>query len=1010
MKSIRRRNKWDLGGDRELFFSPRHIRLASHYNGDSSNKRWKRQVDEEDNNEQENDGYELSEREKVWKEQMERMRKRIEIDPYEAIFGRRIQPFWAHLMPQWGPEEHRDVKDKPKTDNSTPEKPQTTSYAYSSSTSWDSWTNKVKKSEWDSISGEKKDTEYDPISNRMVAVVKKESVAQPEVPTAASAVSNQAGGSSNASEVKAVDTTPQELRKAIPIPQFADPAQITIDDLTASSIRASMGKPKSSDHHQIAALLNEGKTKKTASSNWDHAEQYYMLEQELQRLQAKKDNLVNEERRSFHFGDLARRYEQIETKIKDTMDKLEAINNEQIQAAVQEQPSSKSTLTTALQRGATAPKKVVDAPLRSAVDRMQSKTVLEIDDSAAHESTEATSAVPKAWADQANLLQSDRVKRTTSKTPFPDPVPEWVHKMADRQEAAAKDTAAHERAAKLSKADAVLQSEVNRQKSLMHSREERHPDESRRVQKDAITNTEADKLRAELRTEYDAKISDIQTKAKAKVAALKQELDLAYQQSSRHADEFRNQIQKASQRGEDAKALEAKYKGKLAAMKENLDLAYKQSSKHADEFRRQLQQLTDQLKRVNAAGGSLSTMSSIDQVPAPQSKDEEKQREHALLKEIRGIYEQAYSAIGKEIKTQPTMKDALAGFDKMTGYEIKNDNIIEDPDHATFQAQENDNAYAFKADNLETELKEKDPRVVDEETGVYQFRNDNLETELKGKAPQVVDKDIIDYTFHKDNLETELKGKNLPVIDEETGAYEFRKDNLEAELAAKTQTGSETAFHRESKSYAFEDDGLEAELKRKSSSSVAKLSQRLAAELSDVSKLVNEVKHGRPISSKVDEGQAAPATGNYASPTGFVNFDPLFPKENAKPETANEPIDYDEIDIRHYPRVKREESVFTGTRRVRPSRRDARKEHRHERRFRARRVTRYLLVGGALVLSGAYIQGMQMEKTEMKRIGHREAWEKMAQEYSRSGERGIVEAIKEIKDVDSKWSSGLFWK
>ena len=36
---------------------------------------------------------------------MEAMRKRIEKDPYEAIFGKRFEPFWSPLVPSWMREE-----------------------------------------------------------------------------------------------------------------------------------------------------------------------------------------------------------------------------------------------------------------------------------------------------------------------------------------------------------------------------------------------------------------------------------------------------------------------------------------------------------------------------------------------------------------------------------------------------------------------------------------------------------------------------------------------------------------------------------------------------------------------------------------------------------------------------------------------------------------------------------------------------------------------------------------
>ncbi|KAK5018500.1 hypothetical protein LTR39_000947, partial [Cryomyces antarcticus] len=48
--------------------------------------------------------HELSSREVRWKRMEEEMRKRIEENPYEAIFGKRFEQFWEPLMPAWAKE------------------------------------------------------------------------------------------------------------------------------------------------------------------------------------------------------------------------------------------------------------------------------------------------------------------------------------------------------------------------------------------------------------------------------------------------------------------------------------------------------------------------------------------------------------------------------------------------------------------------------------------------------------------------------------------------------------------------------------------------------------------------------------------------------------------------------------------------------------------------------------------------------------------------------------------
>ncbi|KAK4893651.1 hypothetical protein LTR27_008120 [Elasticomyces elasticus] len=237
LEKLKRRGRfeWDLNA--RPFFTPRHmhIREASHFNG-SGRGRWptyrpdgSREDGTVEVGKPGEEGHELSQREKEWKERMEAMRKQIERDPYQAVFGRRFEPFWSPLVPGWMREEmgwpkkqqegssgtktaweeqrerNRAMVDairkqqvtgvsmksadtvvakaaapkpapkptvEPKVVDVTP-KPTSQAPAYSasySSTSWDSWTQKTKRTEWDSNTGQLQRFEYDPVSNRMVAI------------------------------------------------------------------------------------------------------------------------------------------------------------------------------------------------------------------------------------------------------------------------------------------------------------------------------------------------------------------------------------------------------------------------------------------------------------------------------------------------------------------------------------------------------------------------------------------------------------------------------------------------------------------------------------------------------------------------------------------------------------------------------------------------------------------------------------------------------------------------
>jgi hypothetical protein len=200
LKTIRRRQQFEWDSEARPFIGPKYVRYASHWNG-TNKSRWARCGENEEKQGKRDTnakGIEPSDREKAWKKQMDALRKRIEVDPYEAVFGKRFEPFWTPLVPQWMKEEMGLSKKEPekstepidgnapreKSTTFTPseKKPispsnataeqktgkQTPPYTYTSSTSWDSQSNKTKRSEWDSASRKTTNYEYDPVSNRMI--------------------------------------------------------------------------------------------------------------------------------------------------------------------------------------------------------------------------------------------------------------------------------------------------------------------------------------------------------------------------------------------------------------------------------------------------------------------------------------------------------------------------------------------------------------------------------------------------------------------------------------------------------------------------------------------------------------------------------------------------------------------------------------------------------------------------------------------------------------------------
>lgn len=106
-------------------------------------------------------------------------------------------------------------------------------------------------------------------------------------------------------------------------------------------------------------------------------------------------------------------------------------------------------------------------------------------------------------------------------------------------------------------------------------------------------------------------------------------------------------------------------------------------------------------------------------------------------------------------------------------------------------------------------------------------------------------------------------------------------------------------------------------------------------------------------------------TGNFASPTGFVNFDmptaaPPPPKDQHTPAEYSEP-DYEEgVDWRHYPRVRRQEAVFSGARRYRYARHEKGSwKEKRGRRWRKRII--FALSVGAWSAGTVYLLGVGAE-------------------------------------------------
>lgn len=953
LEKLKRRGRFDWDVSQSPFFTPKHIRgYASHWNGGgrADGPPWQRSLydkfgnklpkqstrngqDEQGGVDVGREGYELSQREKEWKDRMEIMRKRIQRDPYEAVFGKRFEPFWSPLVPSWMREEMglresstweeerkkrvvgaltaADVDEaremsavtattsddatakqtaaeskplelkkaaapEPKPDSSNDAR---SAYASYTSTSWDSRTNKTKTTSWDSASGQTKRFEYDPISNRMVQVggtkpAESTNNKQLSSGTAAAAIDAPATESNSEkrwSEIKSLNNTPPLHAKAASIPvktwspvaaprlqQSAQKAATLKDDVTlpidsptrsqtshnskpnptkpailstlpasdldflsAEHVRASMGKvkagpiaPKATTAAEKAALERDFDAKITES---DSVTEEILLERELAKFTIPTQS---------------------------DLDRYTALSE-------RTEPAAK---------------------LQPAVERLQSKELPELDDSAAHESTEPLpprqhegGTVPKNWAKQAELLQSQRVKRTAGAKPkVTFPKMRWIDEMEKLKAAyeASKDggpfAAEQAATAKLQKANALLEAEVKEQKARMQAHEN-----SAKAAKQAsgalhvgassaaVTSLPAEQTTSPgtPRNTHEAK------KARAKNVTLL-EAKLAQQKVLL----------------QDHQAEEGKYAHKLRSLREELDTAYKQSAVHSEKYVERIRFLEAQLaKAPGKAGsdaGSTSTSAAAktsESLPgegdmcvnvakyahadsgkwykqpattstsaAEAQKAEKVARDRALVREVREIYENAYGTIEASHRQPVFSQDSSPG--SLPG-SLPAATTTAEAQKAVQKAAQVARDRALVAEVRE--IYENAYGAIEASHRQPVFSRDSSSGGLPGSLPATtVLKDVKlgealaehdekqSYGFRKDGLEAELTAK-VEVAKEESD--DFRADGLEAELAAKAQVSKAKWMMQADGSAAevkaqadwmeqlgaFEQDGLEAELAAK---------------------------------------------------------------------------------------------------------------------------------------------------------------------------------------------------
>lgn len=804
---------------------------------------------------------------------MEAMRNRIESDPYEAVFGKRFESFWARLARKLSGEgsekpsttqtdkpsgihraferriaqlqqQHDEARKfmKHERDDDASKQPQ--SHADASSTSLDPKTDKDKKSGI-------KNFEYDPVSGRMVPVEGHEAkilthqqkgppnrVTQDPINDEASRKEEPVSDKSDnveipvmpfKGEVKPV-IEPKFKSQKTAAQEASEPAQqqAELDELTAGDVRAAMGKTRS---HSFDPT--------DVSEQWKS-------EQEALRQQIRDwDDSVTRQRNKV-------------TEIVDEVSAVElgrhlskGLKHLKYGPILEARTSPPQPWTQRVQSKVepeTSPGRHADhvpinsqpSPLQPSIQRMQSKAEpepIDPDDSAAHESTEPipTSTVPKSWSEQADILQSDRVKRATLQQPLPRK--QWLDNINSRK--------------------AVYE----KRRSLAES-EKAAVDATERQAVDATKTEDLVKANEALQAEVDAQkvaMTEQQDRSSQKIKSLRADLDTAYKQSSVHADKFRDRIASLEQELSltkntanevNVKAIKERYSDKVRHLQKELMTAYKQSSVHADEFTHRIKTLEKELaKLIEAAATSPSAQSAAKESEMKASQGEgdfsplvkNYANSNMWYKKpvhpVRPVSNEGLDKIGHDPSPKGLTAEAKAlkqeGWQIIDSHGLSGDALVE-----ALAKYDKAAVYDFKEDGLEAELAGevdellKDPPPRDPVS--YQYKDDGLEAQLK-EPEKIADEsksEQNDYDYKPDALKSELKQRTQPESTGKNERYVYKADDLESELLESQEPDLSKPHEQGSiiepwvqrvdsvsewEKKAFEFDNLEAELKERSS-------------------------------------------------------------------------------------------------------------------------------------------------------------------------------------------------
>ncbi|KAF2159331.1 hypothetical protein M409DRAFT_60914 [Zasmidium cellare ATCC 36951] len=844
LDKLRRRGRWDWDATQRPFFTPKHVRLAHHI----GRPRWSYHEDGKKQSSQEaaeEDGLELSQREKEWKDQMEAMRKRIEMDPYEAVFGKRFEPFWSPLVPSWMREEMgldrstrpTEAKSTDTTSTSIPIKPVARRP--------EGKTEPVKPRERSQSPKPKRDEGENDVPNGQLTTysyTSKKAVAEPDPECPNGQLTNYSYGSTTSWDSWTKKTRREEWDSI-----SGETRRYEYDPISNRMVQID-GKPptKSDDLKKVEALKND--TLKAVPESQSTSQDTTSTSPQQQQPTAAT---TNESRRaipvptettdstakktSIYFPSLLNtsvvsnstkpsslatvREKELDLltaeDVRASMGKankarsLEGLRNDTDKMNSPKEHAKTSKLETSLDRNASSQtvfKKGSDRPTSSLVSslaRMQSKelpTVDELDDSAAHESTGdrvdySSTNLPKQWNQQADLLQADRVRRTRGVIPEPRMIDIVQAKKAGEKNADGKPRWIDMMNARKARYDAD-------QVAFKAAQEIRDAQENAKVEKlKAMHNAEVNDQKLHMQAH--------ETRYVHKIRALRQELETACKQSSINAEmqveRIRNledelaRAQKAAGETSDIARHQTegeKYQRKISELRKELDASFKQSSVSSGKHVERIRELEKELEKAQASGKTSIQM----------EKERYVQKTKSLRDELDRTFKQSAANAEKHVERIRELEKELAESRGTTTRRTRGPDAVqaEGDFSANVTKFAKDSSKWYKQPSYTPEVtgkpsaeeiqkaaqKQKDIELVNDVRAIYENRYGKIDVSHRQARPKTTmqaSRQIPQVVEVESDVDL---GKAL--ADYEAGqTYEYRRDNLEAEIAAQEKEAHE---------------------------------------------------------------------------------------------------------------------------------------------------------------------------------------------------------------------------